>query len=200
MEEWGCPTTGLLSPWPLAVARAATSPPAGQYPSRPWVTSCPFPLALPRLPITEARLAKSPGTNGTPSSMDSVSQLKISYIVVEPGFPSSVEHICQRAAATQNRPENRWVQKARSWFWNIGLAASTKWNFIIKAEKNSAKDPRCLKITWKVSFNIASEEIYVYILSGQKLIRNAKNAQLGEFLKTWSLRSNSVTRQVNFLK
>ena len=175
MEEWGCPTTGLLSPWPLAVARAATSPPAGQYPSRPWVTSCPFPLALPRLPITEARLAKSPGTNGTPSSMDSVSQLKISYIVVEPGFPSSVEHICQRAAATQNRPENRWVQKARSWFWNIGLAASTKWNFIIKAEKNSAKDPRCLKITEKVSFNIASEASYVYIVSGQKLIKNAKN-------------------------
>ena len=25
-----------------------------------------------------------------------------------------------------------------------------------------------------------------------------KNAQFGEFLKTWSLRSNSVTRQVNF--
>ena len=41
--------------------------------------------------------------------------------------------------------------------------------------------PRCLKITEKVSFNIASEASYVYILSGQKLIKNAKN---GEFLKT----------------
>ena len=30
---------------------------------------------------------------------------------------------------------------------------------------------RCLKITEKISFNIAS---YVYILSGQKLIKNAK--------------------------
>ena len=30
----------------------------------------------------------------------------------------------------------------------------------------------------KVSFNIASEASYVYILSGQKLIKNAKN---GEF-------------------
>ena len=35
--------------------------------------------------------------------------------------------------------------------------------------------PRCLKITEKVSFNIASEASYVYILSGQKLIKNSKN-------------------------
>ena len=34
---------------------------------------------------------------------------------------------------------------------------------------------RCLKITEKVSFNIASEASYVYILSGQDLIKNAKN-------------------------
>ena len=33
----------------------------------------------------------------------------------------------------------------------------------------------CLKITEKVSFNIASEASYVYISSGQKLIKNAKN-------------------------
>ena len=33
----------------------------------------------------------------------------------------------------------------------------------------------CLKITEKVSFNIASEASYVYILSGQKLIKKAKN-------------------------
>ena len=32
---------------------------------------------------------------------------------------------------------------------------------------------RCLKITEKVSFNIASEASYVYILSGQKFIKNA---------------------------
>ena len=57
---------------------------------------------------------------------------------------------------------------------------------------------RCLKITEKVSFNIASEASYVYILSGQKLIKNAKNGQFGEFLKNWSVQSNSTTRQVNF--
>ena len=34
---------------------------------------------------------------------------------------------------------------------------------------------RCLKITEKVSFNIASEASYGYIFNGQKLIKNAKN-------------------------
>ena len=44
---------------------------------------------------------------------------------------------------------------------------------------------RCLKITDKVSFNIASEASSVYILSGQKLIKKEKkNGQFGEFLKT----------------
>ncbi len=35
-----------------------------------------------------------------------------------------------------------------------------------------------MKITEKVSFNIASEASYVYIFSGQKLI---KNAEIGPF-------------------
>ena len=35
--------------------------------------------------------------------------------------------------------------------------------------------PRCLKFTEKVSFNVASEASYVYYLSGQKLIKDAKN-------------------------
>ena len=34
---------------------------------------------------------------------------------------------------------------------------------------------KCLKITEKVSFNITSEASYFYILSGQKLIKNATN-------------------------
>ena len=42
--------------------------------------------------------------------------------------------------------------------------------------------PRCLKITEKVSFNIVSEASYVYILSGQKLIKNAEN---GPFLASF---------------
>ena len=37
------------------------------------------------------------------------------------------------------------------------------------------KKPQCLKIIEKVAFNIASKASYVYILSGQKFIKNAKN-------------------------
>ena len=36
-------------------------------------------------------------------------------------------------------------------------------------------DAQCLKITEKVSFNIASEASYIYILRGQKFINKAKN-------------------------
>ena len=54
---------------------------------------------------------------------------------------------------------------------------------------------QCLKISKKVSFhNIASESD----LRLQKFIKKAKNGQFGEFLKNWSLQTNSVTRQVNF--
>ena len=45
-------------------------------------------------------------------------------------------------------------------------------------------DAQCLKIKEKVSFNIASEASYVYILSRQKLFKNAKNGSFGEFFKT----------------
>ena len=41
---------------------------------------------------------------------------------------------------------------------------------------------RSLKITEKVTFNIASEASYVYILCGQKLMKNAKTDNFGEFL------------------
>ena len=37
----------------------------------------------------------------------------------------------------------------------------------------------CLKITEKVSFNIASKASYVYILNGQKFIKNAKKKKTG---------------------
>ena len=40
---------------------------------------------------------------------------------------------------------------------------------------------QCLKILKNVSFNIASEASYVYILSGKKFIKNAQN---GEVLKS----------------
>ena len=45
------------------------------------------------------------------------------------------------------------------------------------SKKKIKNNAQCLKIAEKVSFNIASEASYVYILSGQKLIKNAKNVQ-----------------------
>ena len=41
---------------------------------------------------------------------------------------------------------------------------------------------QCLKITEKVSFNVASQASYVYILSGQKFIKNAKIVDFGDCL------------------
>ena len=41
--------------------------------------------------------------------------------------------------------------------------------------KQNVSYKRCLKITEKVWFNIASEASYVHILSDQKFIKNAKN-------------------------
>ena len=46
---------------------------------------------------------------------------------------------------------------------------------------------QCLKVTEKVSFNIASEASYVYILSGQKLIKNAKNDSFGRVFENLKL-------------
>ena len=40
---------------------------------------------------------------------------------------------------------------------------------------------QCLKITEKVSFDIASEASYAYILNGQKFIKNAKNCPFWRF-------------------
>ena len=42
---------------------------------------------------------------------------------------------------------------------------------------------QCLKITEIVSFYIASEMSYIYILNGQKFTENGKNDIFGEFMK-----------------
>ena len=48
---------------------------------------------------------------------------------------------------------------------------------------------------WKCLFNITSAARYVYILSGRKM---PKTLSLASFVKTWSLRSKSVTRYASF--
>ena len=47
--------------------------------------------------------------------------------------------------------------------------------FVLHEFENFSSSSRCLKITEKVSFNIASVASYVYILSGQKIIKKAIN-------------------------
>ena len=75
--------------------------------------------------------------------------------------------------------------------WEIGIFEGNRgsvrrhflWTLLIKQE---APPPSlkvschalCLKIAEKIAFNIASEASNVYILSGQKLIENAKNGPL----------------------
>ena len=80
----------------------------------------------------------------------------------------------------------------------------SKVNFLLSYHPKSFlvlfKHSQCLKIIEKVSCNMASEASYVYILSGQKFIKNAKSSQFGDFLKTLSLRSNSVTRHVTLVE
>ena len=50
---------------------------------------------------------------------------------------------------------------------------------------HSNADINTVKITEKVSFNIASEVSYVYVLSGQKFIKKkSKMVKFDEFLKT----------------
>ena len=52
---------------------------------------------------------------------------------------------------------------------------------------NSKGPARCLKITEKISLNIASEASYFYILSGQKLIKNAKNGPFWQVFENLKL-------------
>ena len=76
-----------------------------------------------------------------------------------------------------------------------GIKAKKKTELMTKGRKDASSDffsscllshPRCLKITEKVSFNIASEASYVYILTGQKLIK-----------KRWSNLSNFRKPEAN---
>ena len=57
------------------------------------------------------------------------------------------------------------------------------------------KIPQCLKITEKVSFNIASYGATFTFWVDKSSLEMPKKVNFGEFLKTWSFWSNSVTRQ-----
>ena len=58
---------------------------------------------------------------------------------------------------------------------------------------------RCLKITEKVSFSIASEASYVYSLNGQKLIKNAKNGPFWRVFENLKLAVKQSYQTCQFL-
>ena len=59
---------------------------------------------------------------------------------------------------------------------------------------------QCLKITEKVAFSIASEASYVYILSGQKLIKIAKNGQFWRLFENLKLAVKQCYQTGHFKK
>ena len=79
-----------------------------------------------------------------------------------------------------------WSYLTTGWLQTIVHQYSTFLRIATQPLKNhffGFRLSQCLKITEKVAFNIVSEASYVYILSGQKLIKNAKKVHFGEFLK-----------------
>ena len=59
---------------------------------------------------------------------------------------------------------------------------------------------RCLKITEKVSFNIASKASYIYILSGQKFIKTAKNGPFWRVFENLKLAVKQCYQTGQFLQ
>ena len=60
--------------------------------------------------------------------------------------------------------------------------------------------PRCLKISVKVAFDIASEASYVYILNRKKFIKNAKNGPFWRVFENLKLAVKQCYQTSHFLK
>ena len=66
------------------------------------------------------------------------------------------------------------------WF-NISYMLHLLFVYIVNANywplgKKQKDTSQCLKITEKISFKIASKASYIYILNGQRFIKNAQNS------------------------
>ena len=97
-------------------------------------------------------------------------------------FIPAQSHSYQADISTEKKPLGTfsgWVQ-----FFACDHCNSRRKNDTVILGLKS-RSPQCLKITEKVSFDIASGASYVYILSGQKFIKNAKiGSQFWRLLKT----------------
>ena len=88
-----------------------------------------------------------------------------------PALFEALEH--NRKSAGNSNFQNSYIFCALGFILNV---LHSKYNpYLAQAQ------PQCLKITEKVSFNIASEASFVHIFSGQKFIENANTGQFGEF-------------------
>ena len=67
--------------------------------------------------------------------------------------------------------------------WIISFYRNTNWTWFVL--KKIGTNPWCMKITEKVAFNIAREASYIYILSGQKLIKNTKRQKCFILASFW---------------
>ena len=61
------------------------------------------------------------------------------------------------------------------------------------------KKSQCLKLSQKVAFNIASEASYIYNLSRQKFLNNAKNAPFWRVFENLKLQDFKIRQNELFL-
>ena len=79
--------------------------------------------------------------------------------------------------------QKKYIERVQ---WKI-ICRKTRRSFRQLTQHFRSYTPQCMKITEKVSFNVASEASYVYILTGQKLIKNAKNGPFWRILENLKL-------------
>ena len=92
---------------------------------------------------------------------------RLEYVIVYWILITKIEAILKKKDFfSKGRKFFNWIQNTGKTLEKIPF--QNLWWSKLNIEENGASS-RCLKITEKVSFNIASEASYVYILSGQKL-------------------------------
>ena len=94
----------------------------------------------------------------------------------------------ERIDDVKKQHKTRWVavQRRKSWK-EMGLPQTSQWHGVWKLQKKSHSILRAKRAT------------FIFWVDKSSL-KMSKIVHFGEFLKTWSLRSNSVTRQVSFYR
>ena len=96
---------------------------------------------------------------------------------VNPRYNSNIMHPIDQTSQGWDHPSS----KKQFRFW---------WNFFLKTW--------CLKITKKSHSTLQAKRAMFTFWVDKSSLKMPKMVNFGDFLKTWNLRSNSVTRQVTF--